>query len=287
MTYTHAIILGAVQGFTEFLPVSSSGHLLIVRDLLSLPLVGTLTFDAVLQCATVLAVLVYFAHDLWGIIISAFRYVLRKPISETEKTYLLAIILGTIPAIILGLLLESKMDSVFRNIHLVAGALLAGSILMYAAQNYAQRYAERCQSVSLTREKVSKRHFDITEQSALSIKKGIIIGFFQSLALVPGISRSGATISGGLFMGLSRENATRFSFLLSIPILVGSGLKKLLEVDFTAPGSNLGPLFLGSLVAFVVGLVAIHFFIRYLKTHNLSIFIWYRVALAIAIFIFM
>lgn len=280
MGYIDAIILGAIQGLTEFLPVSSSGHLLITRDFLELPLVGTLTFDAVLQCATVLAVLVYFARDLWGIVLSALRYVTRKPISEIEKTYLWAIILGTIPAIIFGLLLESKMDSVFRNVNLVAIALLAGSALMYVAQAFAQK-------------KVSRGILDtspmsnIGEGEGLTVKKGIAIGFFQSLALVPGISRSGATISGGLLAGLSREEATRFSFLLSVPILVGSGLKKLLEVDFTASGTILGPLFIGSSFAFLIGLLAIHYFIKYLKTHTLSVFIWYRVLLAIAIFMFL
>lgn len=273
MGYIDAIILGIVQGLTEFLPISSSGHLLIVRDFLDLPLVGTLSFDAVLQCATVFAVLVYFARDLWGIVLSAFRYMLRKPVSEIEKTYLWAIIFGTIPAIIFGLLLESKMDSVFRNIHLVALALLAGSALMYCAQTFAEK-------------KVSKTVLDISEQSKFSVKKGIMIGFFQGLALIPGISRSGATISGGLLMGLSREEATRFSFLLSVPILVGSGLKKLLEVDFTASIGVFGPLFVGSVVSFIVGFLAIHYFIKYLKAHNLSVFIWYRVLLALTIFIF-
>ncbi len=272
MGYIDAIILGLVQGLTEFLPVSSSGHLLIVRNLLQLPLVGTLAFDAVLQCATVLAVLVYFARDLWGIVISAFRYVMHKPISEIEKTYLWAIFLGTIPAIVFGLLLESTMDSVFRNIHLVALALLLGSALMYFAQKYAEKSSPRG---------------TLGETQWLTVKKGVIIGFFQSLALVPGISRSGATISGGLLAGLSREEATRFSFLLSVPILVGSGLKKLLEVDFTASGGVLGSLFVGSLVAFVVGFLAIHYFIKYLKAHTLSVFIWYRVALALAIFMFL
>ena len=271
MGYIDAIILGAIQGLTEFLPVSSSGHLLLTRELLRLPLVGTLTFDAVLQCATVLAVLVYFARDLWAIVLSALRYVTRKPISEIEKTYLWAIILGTIPAIVFGLLLESKMDSVFRNVHLVALALLAGSALMW----YAQKHAENLPRVPLGN----------NEQSNLTAKKGIMVGFFQSLALVPGVSRSGATISGGLLAGLSREEAARFSFLLSVPILVGSGLKKLLEVDFGASGGTLGPLFIASSVSFVVGLLAIHYFIKYLKTHTLSVFIWYRIALAIAIFI--
>lgn len=272
MDYIHAIILGLVQGLTEFLPISSSGHLIIARKIFNLPLEGSLSFDAVLQCATALAVLLYFAKDLWGIAYSAFRYVCGKAIEEREKTYIWAIILGTIPAIIFGLLLESKMDSVFRNIQLVALALLAGSALMYGAQKYAEKISPRV---------------TLGENGGLTVKKGIMIGFFQSLALIPGISRSGATISGGLLMGLSREEATRFSFLLSVPILVGSGLKKLLEVDFTASGGVLGSLFIGSAASFVVGLLSIHYLIKYLKTHNLSVFIWYRVILAVALFVFL
>lgn len=268
MGYIDAIILGAVQGLTEFLPVSSSGHLLIARKIFDLPLQGSLSFDAILQCATVLAVLLYFAKDLWSILLSALRYVAGKTISETEKVYIWAIALGTIPAIIFGLLLESTMDSVFRNIHLVALALLAGSALMWYAQEKSQ--VDSRQSTG--------------DAGSLTVKRGIIVGFFQSLALVPGISRSGATISGGLLAGLSREEATRFSFLLSVPILVGSGLKKLLEVDFTASGGGLGSLFASSVVSFIVGLLAIHYFIKYLKTHNLSVFIWYRVLLALVIF---
>jgi len=216
MDYIHAIILGLVQGLTEFLPISSSGHLIIARKIFNLPLEGSLSFDAVLQCATALAVLLYFAKDLWGIACSAFRYVRGKAIEEREKTYIWAIILGTIPAVIFGLLLESTMDSVFRNTSLVAGTLLAGSVLM----GYAQE-----------KSKVDSRQSGGGTQS-LTLRKGIVVGFFQSLALIPGISRSGSTISGGLLMGLSREEATRFSFLLSVPILVGSGLKKLLGGRF-------------------------------------------------------
>lgn len=271
MGYIDAIILGAVQGLTEFLPVSSSGHLLIARKIFDLPLQGSLSFDAILQCATVLAVLLYFAKDLWSIALSVLRYVSGKMISETEKVYIWAIALGTIPAIIFGLLLESTMDSVFRNIHLVALALLVGSALMWYAQE---------------KSKVDSRQ-STGDVGSLTVKRGIIVGFFQSLALVPGISRSGATISGGLLVGLSREEATRFSFLLSVPILVGSGLKKLLEVDFGASGGVFGPLFIGSVVSFIVGLLAIHYFIKYLKTHNLSVFIWYRVLLAVVLFVFL
>ncbi len=281
MTYIDAIILGAIQGFTEFLPVSSSGHLIIARKIFSLPLQGSLTFDAILQCATVLAVVLYFAKDLWNIALSVIRYITGKVISRTEKVYIWAIALGTIPAIIFGLLLESAMDSVFRNVDLVAGALLGGSMLMWYAQK---------QSVVDSRKLIGDTDSPkgpLEENQVLTVKKGIAIGFFQSLALIPGVSRSGATISGGLLVGLSREEATRFSFLLSVPILVGSGLKKLLEVNFATSGGMFGALMVGSGVSFVAGLLAIHYFIKYLKTHTLSVFIWYRVALAIALFIFL
>mgnify|MGYP003341515906 FL=1 len=281
MTYIDAIILGATQGFTEFLPVSSSGHLIIARKIFSLPLQGSLTFDAILQCATVLAVVLYFAKDLWNIALSVIRYITGKVISRTEKVYIWAIALGTIPAIIFGLLLESAMDSVFRNVDLVAGALLGGSMLMWYAQK--QSVVDRRKLIGDT----DSPKGPLEENQALTVKKGIAIGFFQSLALIPGVSRSGATISGGLLVGLSREEATRFSFLLSVPILVGSGLKKLLEVNFATSGGMFGALMVGSGVSFVAGLLAIHYFIKYLKTHTLSVFIWYRVALAIALFIFL
>ena len=257
MTYIDAIILGATQGFTEFLPVSSSGHLIIARKIFSLPLQGSLTFDAILQCATVLAVVLYFAKDLWNIALSVIRYITGKVISRTEKVYIWAIALGTIPAIIFGLLLESAMDSVFRNVDLVAGALLGGSMLMWYAQK---------QSVVDSRKLIGDTDSPkgpLEENQALTVKKGIAIGFFQSLALIPGVSRSGATISGGLLVGLSREEATRFSFLLSVPILVGSGLKKLLEVNFATSGGMFGALMVGSGVSFVAGLLAIHYFIKY------------------------
>jgi undecaprenyl-diphosphatase len=259
----HAIILGCIQGVTEFLPISSSGHLLIARAFFTLPLVGTLGFDAILQCATICAVIVYFWRELWDVVRSSIRFVLGNTIRQREKVYMFAILLGTLPAVIAGLFLEKDMDSIFRNVHLVAYMLIAGSLLMWCAQRYAQNKSTK----------------------ELTVFRGFVMGIFQSLALVPGISRSGATISGGLLSGISREEAVKFSFLLSVPILVGSGLKKLLEVNFGASGMSFGPLFAGSLASFIVGLLAIHYFIRFLKKHDLTLFIWYRIVLAIVIFL--
>ncbi len=251
MNIITAIILGLVQGVTEFLPISSSGHLIIAREILGINISGGLAFDAILQLATSIAVLVYFRKDLWQIFLSLFH---------KERTLLWAVILATIPAIILGLLLQNYMDTVFRNGHLVAVALIVGALLLWFAQTVAM------------------------QDKQLSVGRGVIVGFFQCLALVPGISRSGATISGGLIMGLRKEEAIRFSFLLSFPILFGSGLKKLFDVRDALFVAGFGvPLFVASLVAFITGLFAIKFLIKYLQNHNFNIFIWYRIILALVI----
>ncbi len=262
MTHLVAIILGFVEGATEFLPISSSGHLIIARHLLGVNDLGGLTFDAVLQLATTFAIVVYFWRDIWYMVMTFKDIVLKKPVMEKDRVLLYSIIIGTIPAVVFGLLLEKYMDTVFRNVELVALTLVLGSILFWFAQQFA------------------------TKDKELSLKRGVVIGFYQCLALIPGVSRSGATISGGLLSGLSQEEAVRFSFLLSIPVLLGAGLKKVLEVRHelftTSYGSSL---LLGSFVAFVTGLVAINFLIRYLKNNNLDVFIYYRIGLAIAIFL--
>ena len=263
MTIFHSIILGLVEGLTEFLPVSSSGHLILARQILGIQTMDGLAFDAVLQLATILAVLVYFWKDLWRIFGTFINLVSKKPVEQKDKTLFWAIVIGTIPAVIFGLLLESKMETIFRNVHLVAITLFLGSLMMFAAEKYA-------------------RHI-----KNLTVGKGFLIGLFQVLALVPGVSRSGATISGGLFTGLRREEAARFSFLLSFPVIVGAGLKKLYDIYKLHELAILGPsLWVGSLVAFVVGIASIHFLISYLKKHTLNAFVVYRMLLVLAIIIF-
>ncbi len=262
MTYLEAIVLGFIEGATEFIPVSSSGHLIVVRELLGMEAGGGLAFDAVLQLSASLALLVYFYADILRILRTAWDFVTRKAVAEVDKTLLFGIGLGTIPAVIAGLFLEESMETIFRNVDLVAVMLILGSGLFWISQ------------------KVGKQNRELTLTRAISI------GFFQCLALVPGVSRSGATISGGLLAGLSRTEAVRFSFLLSIPVIFGAGLKKFFEVRNEIFAVDTGMLFLvGSLVAFVTSLVAIGFLIRYLKNHDLNLFIWYRIGLAIAILV--
>jgi undecaprenyl-diphosphatase len=254
-----AIVLGIVQGLTEFIPVSSSGHLIFAHEILGFDS-GGLAFDAVLQLATTFAVLVYFHKDILRIIQTVRDVMLRRETVAEDRIFLYGICIGTVPAVFMGLLLEHWMETTFRSSQLVALMLLLGALLMYSA------------------ERIGKQN------EMLTLKKSLVIGVFQTLALVPGVSRSGATISGGLFSGLTRETATRFSFLLSLPILAGSGAKKLFDLISRHELGSVGPsLFIASVVAFVVGLTAIHFLISYVKKHTLNIFVWYRVALAIVI----
>ncbi|MCB9805947.1 undecaprenyl-diphosphatase UppP [Candidatus Nomurabacteria bacterium] len=266
MDIFHSVILGVVQGLTEFLPVSSSGHLIIFRDIFGLQVDYGLAFDAVLQLATTLAVFIYFRKDILKYIKNFFLWVFQKDVSASDKNLIKALIWGTVPAIILGLMLEDLMDSVFRNSNLVALSLIIGSLIMLFA------------------EKKKPNNLKIADVNAV---KGFIIGLFQALALVPGMSRSGMTISGGLFSGFSREEATRFSFLLAFPILVGSGLKKLLDLFQYNLIDTIGiDLLFGSVAAFIVGLLAIHFLIKFLKNHSLKVFVWYRVIVAVLILLF-
>lgn len=259
MTFFHAIALGIVEGLTEFVPISSSGHLIVTHHFIGVTS-QDLAVDAVLQMGTIFAVAIYFWKDLWKLACDFFRVLRKKEVAEKDKTMLYAIILGTVPAIIFGLLLQKSMETIFRDSHLVAYALIAGSVLMFFAEKFR------------------------TENKELTLWSGIKIGFFQCLALVPGVSRSGATISGGLFQGLTRSEATRFSFLLSFPIIVGAGLKEMVSLAKTGIVMT-APFAVGIVTSFLVGLACIYALMKYLKNHSLSIFIWYRIFFAVLILV--
>jgi undecaprenyl-diphosphatase len=197
MSIFDSIILGAIQGLAEFIPISSSGHLIIARDLFDWHSLSDLSFDAVLQLATGFALVLYFWKDIVRLIKSFYNLILKREVAKDDKTLIFAIVIGTIPAIIIGMLLEEYMDTIFRSALLVSIVLIIGSLVMFFAEKYSKK------------------------DKILTVKNGFLIGLFQCLALVPGFSRSGATISGGLFVGLKREDAARFSFFLSIPIILG------------------------------------------------------------------
>lgn len=268
IAYMHAAFLGLIQGITEFLPISSSGHLIIVRDVLHIATPDALGFDAVLQLASGLAVMVYFKADISAMVRATLRAVFRRVSPEDRaieaNVVAAAIALGTIPAVLAGIFLEGAMETVFRSVDVVAITLILGSLLMW----YAERsYKKRMQT---------NQGF-----APLSIKRGFIIGLYQVLALIPGVSRSGATISGGLLLGLSRDQIGRFTFLLAIPVIVGAGLKKLFD-----GGVHVTPeLLVGTIVSFVVSLAVIHFLLQYLRKRSLMPFVVYRIVVAVLLIV--
>lgn len=254
-----SIILGITQGITEFLPISSSGHLIIMRDLLGITQDGGLAFDAILQLATACAVLLYFRKDICDLVLNIFKK--ERDSQKTKLTW--ALIIGTIPAIIFGMYLQNYMETIFRNPALVSFTLIIGAVIMFIAD------------LSIKNRK--------TPTEDLTISKGFGIGLYQCLALVPGMSRSGMSISGGYFLGLSKETAVRFSFLLSIPIIVGSGLVKLVDIirDPSIVSGGFITLTFGFISSFIFGWLAIDFLLKFLKTNNFTVFVVYRILLAI------
>jgi undecaprenyl-diphosphatase len=253
------MILGFIQGITEFLPVSSTGHLILAHTVLGIENTSSLAIDAVLQLATALAVVVYFFDEIFILIQTVLRKLGRLPVNEKDLLVVKALAIGTVPAIVFGLLLESYMEDIFRNPVLVAGVLIVGSLFfMYAEYIYQNNF----------------------HTGEIDMKTGLTVGFFQTLALIPGFSRSGATIAGGMLLGLNRNDAARFSFLLALPIIIGSGLKKLLELLTSHTEIPWVALGFGAVTAFIVGLCAIHFMITFVRKHTLWPFIWYRITLA-------
>ena len=252
-----AIVLGLVQGLTEFLPVSSTAHLILVSDALKLdPEKFGLTFDVALHLGTALAVLLYFAGTWLGLLNALIRGRWRLP---------LVIVGGTIPAAIAGVLFETAVSTTLRSVLFIAAGLLIGSVVFVLAERLGSR----------------RRRFD-----RVTLTDAIVVGAAQALALLPGVSRSGITISAGLFRGLERPDATRLAFLLSTPIIVGAGLKTLLDArKLSGLTAELDIVAIGFAVSFLSGLAAVAFMVRYLRTHSLNIFVVYRVALAIVILV--
>lgn len=261
MDFLMAVVLGWVQGITEFLPVSSTGHLILVREIF--PSSGgthDLAFDAVLHLATLCAILLYFSKDIGALIQTTLRMLGRLPVDERDVFLVKAIIYGTIPAVISGFFLEDVMETLFRNPLLVACVLIIGSLIF----GYAEYVHTR------------------GERRPMTPELGFKIGLFQMLALIPGMSRSGITIAGGLILGLSRQESARFAFLLAVPVMAGAGGKKLLELLSEKPGVvDWLVLGAGAITAFFVGLLAVHFMMRFMRTNSLWPFIWYRILLAI------
>jgi undecaprenyl-diphosphatase len=263
MSVLHAIVLGIVQGLTEFLPVSSSGHLIAVPELLGWE-EQPLAFDVALHLGTMLAVLLYFWRDFARLIRHGLADVtMHGPRVRLYSPYgrlAVLIVLGSIPAVIVGGLFNSWIEAHVRDARLVAVLLAAFALLLLAAERWS------CEPSGIER---------------LDARRALLIGAAQAIALLPGVSRSGTTIAVGMFAGLSRAAAARFSFLLSAPVVVGAGLLEVPDIRHAARQDvSTAAMLTGFLVAFASGLVAVHFLLRYLAARPLSVFAWYRFAAA-------
>lgn len=264
MSLLEAIVLGIVQGLTEFLPISSSAHLRVVPAFAGWEDPGA-AFTAVTQLGTMAAVLAYFREDLVKIAKAWFGS-LRDPALRRDFDARLGwyILLGTVPIGIFGLLFKDQIETGARDLYLIGAALIVLGLILALA------------------EKVGTRERQIER---VRLKDAILIGFAQALALIPGVSRAGSTITAGLFLGLERAAAARFSFLLSIPAIVLSGLFELSTIFDSEHGGHVGPgaLLVATAFAFVVGYASIAFLLRWLVEHTTFIFVVYRIALGVLV----
>ena len=267
MDWLQALVLGIVQGLSEFLPISSTAHLRIVPHLLDWPDPGT-EFSAVIQLGTLVAVILYFRQDVWQLSTAAIHSLLKRQLLvTTESRMAWSIAAGTIPVVVLGLGFKDFIKNEARELWVIGTALIVLAIFLYLA------------------ERLSPRNRDIKQLSFLQIQW---IGLTQALALIPGCSRSGSTIMGGLMVGLNREAAARFSFLLGLPAIFGSGLyelKELIELGVSSDGYlNLA---VGISAAFVTGYLSIEFLLRFLRNHGTLVFVIYRIVIGTGILLFL
>ena len=256
--YFRAVVLGVLQGLTEFLPISSSAHLRIFPELFGWGDPGA-AFTAVIQIGTELAVLIYFRKDIWRIgsawVRSLYRPELRGALDSRMGWY---IIVGSLPIVILGIVLKDVIERDFRNLWIIGTTLVVLGLIL--------GIADRVGSTDRTIDKMTLRH-------------SVFLGLAQACALIPGVSRSGATISMGRFLGYDREAATRFAFLLAIPAVVGAGLFELPEIPHGDNAYGPGPTLVATLVSFVVGYAAIAWLLRYVSTRSYLPFVIYRILL--------
>ncbi|MEZ0342256.1 undecaprenyl-diphosphate phosphatase [Mycobacterium sp. pV006] len=266
MSWLQVVVLSVLQGLTEFLPVSSSGHLAIASRVFFDDDAGA-SFTAVSQLGTEAAVLVYFARDIKRIVIAWFAGLSDR--ARRNPDYWLGwwVIIGTIPISVIGLLLKDEIRTGARNLWFIAIALIVFSVVIAAAEHFG-RQGRRIEH--------------------LTWKDAVLVGSAQCLALLPGVSRSGATISAGLFLGMNREVAARFGFLLAIPAVFASGLFSLPDA-FAPTGEGMsatGPqLLVSTLIAFVVGFAAVAWFLRFLVRHSMYWFVGYRIVLGVVVLI--
>ena len=257
MGWVEAVVLGVVQGLTEFLPISSSAHLRVVGEAFGWDDPGA-AFTAITQIGTEAAVLLYFRHDIWRILTACFASLAGRRKGDPDARMGWLIIIGSLPIGILGLLFQDDIETTLRDLRIVATALIAFSLILYWADRVGSR----------------TRQLD-----RLTVPHGLAFGFAQAMALIPGVSRSGGTITAGLLLGYTREAAARYSFLLAIPAVLGSGFFQVAEsLD---GGIDWGPTLLATVFAFGVGLAVIAWLLRYLARGTFTPFVVYRIVLGV------
>ncbi|WAZ20257.1 undecaprenyl-diphosphate phosphatase [Streptomyces cinnabarinus] len=275
MSWFESLILGLVQGLTEFLPVSSSAHLRLTAAFSGWEDPGA-AFTAITQIGTETAVLIYFRKDIGRILLAWSKSLTNKAMRRDHDAQMgWLVIVGSIPIGVLGLTLKEQIEGPFRDLRLTATMLIVVGIII----GIADRLAARDEAGG--RHRAAKQRKELQD---LNVRDGLIFGLCQSAALIPGVSRSGATISGGLFMGYNREAAARYSFLLAIPAVLASGLFELKDAMETG-GTDWGPTIFATIIAFVSGYAVIAWFMKFISTKSFMPFVWYRIALGILIIV--
>ena len=259
MNLFQALVYGVVQGLTEFLPISSNAHLRIVPELFGWTDPGA-AFTAVIQLGTIAAVILYFRRDLGAALGGWARSLSTRDFSTHEARMGWAVFVGTLPIVVLGLLFKHQIEGPLRSLWVIAGALIVMGLVMLLA--------ERTGNKSRT-------------ERAVTIKDGAVVGLWQALALIPGMSRSGSTISGALFANFDRPTAARFSFLLSVPSITAAGLYEAFKERKGLGGDLLTPTAVATIVSFVVGYLAISWLIPFIARRGIGPFVAYRIALGV------
>lgn len=260
MSVLKAIILGIIQGVAEFLPISSSAHLILFPYLFGWEESG-LAFDIALHFGTMMAVLAIFFKDWWNLFIGAVKDIKDKKKSTNGRMFWYLII-ATVPAALTGLLLDDIIENIIRNkIWIIALALAIMGLLIYIGDKWA-----------------SKHYKKETKFEDINLKQALIVGIFQAFAVIPGFSRSGTTILAGRLQGISKEAITKFTFLLSVPVICGATILKIGDLAFTKE------VIVGIISSFAMGVISIKFLLSYIKKHDFSIFAFYRVIFALIVF---
>lgn len=273
MTWFESFILGLVQGLTEFLPISSSAHLRLTAAFAGWHDPGA-AFTAITQIGTEAAVLIYFRKDIARIVSTWARSLVRRELRQDHDAQMgWLVIVGSIPIGVLGVTLKDAIEGPFRDLRLIATTLIVLGVVL----GFADRRAARDENGG--RHRVANQRKTLAD---LNVKDGLLYGVCQAMALIPGVSRSGATISGGLLMGYTRESAARYSFLLAIPAVLASGVYEL--KDATNGHVSWGPTLFATVIAFVVGYAVIAWFMKFITTKSFMPFVVYRVVLGIALF---